>query len=140
MSFLKNMFGGGGESGITASGKKIILAVDDQPSILDTIKRLLCPRYEVYCMTTYTSALKYLEKNVPSLILLDIEMPDMNGIVLLKTLRGMKKLKNVPIVFLTSASSMNNLQDVARNGGDGFITKPIDSNFVLRVKKFLKDA
>ncbi len=136
MSFLKNIFGAPGKRG----GKKVILAVDDQPSILDTIKRLLSTQYEVHCMTSYTMALKFVEKNTPDLILLDIEMPDMNGIVLLRMLREMKKLNSVPIVFLTGNSGMGNLQDVGRNGGDGFITKPIDHNFVIRIKKFLKDV
>jgi len=136
MSFLKNIFGGARPKG----GKKVILAVDDQPGILDTIKRLLNTQYEVYCMTSYTAALKFVEKNIPDLILLDIEMPDMNGIVLLRMLRDMKKLNDVPIIFLTGNSGMDDLQDVARNGGDGFITKPIDHNFVIRIKKFLKDV
>ncbi len=134
MKFLKNIFGKNSQN-----KRNVILAVDDQPDILNTLKKLLGYQYDVYCMTTYTAALKFLEKKTPDLILLDIEMPDMNGIALLGTLRKMKKLEAVPIVFVTSSSSMVDLQEVSRNGGDGFIIKPIDVNFVIRIKKFLKD-
>lgn len=119
--------------------RKTILAVDDQPDILDTLKRLLEYDYDVYCMTTAEIALKFLNIKVPDLILLDIEMPEMNGIELLRVIKGIKKLKKVPVVFVTSHAAMSNLQSVAHGGGDGFIEKPVDLKFVQRIKKYLGD-
>ena len=132
MKLLKTMLN-------TISRRKTILAVDDQPDMLDTLKKLLKYEYHVYGVTTHTAALKFLEKKTPDLILLDIEMPGMDGIELLKVLRGMGKLKNVPIVFVTSKSSMANLEHVAQGDGDGFIKKPVDYKFVERIKKYFKD-
>lgn len=122
----------------TKNDKRTILAVDDQPDILDTLKKFLKLEYNVYCMTTAEAALKFLKTRTPDLILLDIEMPDMNGIELLEILRDMDKLKNVPIVFLTGNSGMDNLQEVALGGADGFIQKPVDFKFVKRIEKYIK--
>lgn len=63
---------------------KKILAIDDVPDVLTTVKSVLSKRYTVYGVTNHKAALKFLTSNQADLILLDIEMPDMDGFAMQK--------------------------------------------------------
>lgn len=121
------------------SGRKMILAVDDQPDILDTLKKLLELQYDVYCMTSAETAMKFLKTHTPDLILLDIEMPGINGFELLNMLKEIEALKNTPVVFVTGNMGTDNLHVAAKGGADGFVSKPVDFDFAQKIKKYLKD-
>ena len=114
-----------------SNAKKKILAVDDIPDVLNTIKSVLKNEYAVYGVTNHTAALKYLTHNTADLILLDIEMPDVNGFTLLGIIRKMEACKNTPVLFLTASASMENVKKSVLEGGNGFIKKPINAEFLL---------
>ncbi len=120
-----------GEGGTAAVVKKKILAIDDVPDVLNTVKAVLKDSYAVYGVTNHMAALKFLTSNVVDLILLDIEMPDMNGFALLGIIRKIKAYENTPVVFLTGNVSVENVHKAHDAGGNDFVRKPIEASVLL---------
>lgn len=112
--------------------KKKILAIDDVPDVLNLLKTMLCDDYNIYCVTSHTAAIKFLSSNTPDLILLDIEMPQMDGFELLKIIRRMSPCRKTPVVFLTGNVSVENVKTSVELGGNDFIKKPVDYNILMR--------
>ena len=81
--------------------KKRILAVDDTAIVLTRIADTLRSDYEVITVNSGVRALRYLEQERPDLILLDIEMPQKNGIETLQEIRMMQDRKDIPVIMLT---------------------------------------
>ena len=103
------------------SGKKCILAVDDAAFILSRITDALGKHYDMVTVNSGTRALKYLDKNKPDLILLDIKLPWYNGFYWCSEIR---KSSKVPIIFVSSADDDMNIVTAMDMGGDDFIAKP----------------
>ncbi len=109
-----------------APRKPVILAIDDMPDVLTAIKAMLRNDYVVYCVTNGGSALKFLADNTPDLILLDMEMPGMNGLELARIIRQMSSCKDVPVIFLSGNANVESVKQSIEAGGDTFIKKPVD--------------
>ena len=119
-------------------GKKKILAIDDVPDVLNTVKSILSDQYTVYGVTNHKSALKFLTSNSADLILLDIEMPDMDGFSLLSIIRKIGAYETTPVLFLTGSISIENVKRSYESGGNEFMRKPIDAALLNeRVSKYL---
>ena len=114
-------------------GTKRILAIDDVPDVLSTIKAVLQDSYTVFGVTNGMSAMKFLANNTADLILLDIEMPDMDGFTLLRIIRQMENYKKTPVVFLTGNASVEYIRTAIENGGNDFVKKPFEVH-VLKEK------
>jgi two-component system, cell cycle response regulator DivK len=119
---------------------KSILVVDDSlPNLKLTRFLLMQEGFDVRTAENAEQALQALEKSVPDMILLDIQMPGMDGLALTRHLRRDwdGSLRNVPIVALT-ASAIKGDDQIARAAGcDGYITKPIDTRtFVSMVREY----
>lgn len=117
--------------------KKKILAVDDNAVNLAAIEQTLQDEYEIIPMVAGKRAIKYLGVEKVDLILLDVQMPDMDGI---RTLEEIRKLDNgwtVPVIFLTATSDSDVSAAGARLGIMDYITKPFDST---DLKKRIEDA
>jgi len=118
--------------------KKKILAIDDIPDVLNTVKSILSDRYAVYGVTNHKAALKFLTSNSADLILLDIEMPDMDGFSLLSIIRRISTYEKTPVLFLTGSISIENVKRSHASGANDFIRKPVDSAILNeRVKRYL---
>jgi two-component system alkaline phosphatase synthesis response regulator PhoP len=109
----------------TAQGKKILI-VDDEPDILEFLKyNLQKEGYTVVTAPDGSQAISVAEKEKPNLIILDIMMPEMDGVETCRVLRSKKEFIDTPIAFLT-ARDEDFSQIVALDvGGDDYITKPI---------------
>ncbi len=124
--------------GAGASVRKKILAVDDMPDILVTIKTILKIKYEVYGATNHMTALQVLAHKDPDLILLDIEIPDKDGFDILKLVRRIRGYETTPVIFLTSNVTPANIRRSRAVGGNDFIKKPVESQVLLsKVGKYL---
>ncbi len=120
------------------NAKKKILAIDDVPDILNTVKSALKDKYIVYGVTNHMAALKFLTNNSADLILLDIEMPDMDGFTLLGIIRKIKAYEATPAVFLTGSVTVENVVKSRKAGGNDFIKKPLDVQVLLaKMAKYL---
>jgi len=111
----------------------IILAIDDNPSILQTINHLLGDDYKVYTLPHPQAMKEVLDRVVPDLFLLDCHMPVMHGFELVPLIRAEPDHENTPIVFLTSEGTIDNVSVATNIGASGFIVKPIDED-VLKEK------
>ncbi|MDR0456647.1 MAG: response regulator [Treponema sp.] len=110
--------------------QKIILAVDDTAFFLTTLKTVLQDTdYKLYCVTSGEDAIRFFEKHRADLLLLDIEMPDMNGYELAENLR--KNGQKAPIIFLTGNSRKENVVKAVEAGAADFIVKPVNKKEVL---------
>lgn len=122
-------------------GKKCIIAVDDSGIILKTLEKLLSEDYEFHAFSKGMRALKYLkEKMTPDLIILDIDMPEIDGYEMLELIREKDDLKQVPVIFLTSNSDKQHVVKAISGGANDYAVKPIDEEgFMDKVRKLLKE-
>ncbi len=120
--------------------KPKILLVDDEIDILEFISYNLAKEgYEVYTATNGVEAIKIAEKKIPNLIILDVMMPEMDGIATCEELRKNPEFKNTVIAFLTARGEDYSQIAGFEAGADDYITKPIRPKvLVSRVKALLK--
>lgn len=109
-----------------------ILAVDDEETNLNLVEYALNGKYEVISVKSGAMALKYLSVNKPDLILLDIWMPEINGLEVYEKINDNPKLKDVPVIFLTSATDAKTEEKCFDMGAFDFISKPFTPSVVLR--------
>jgi len=117
-----------------------ILAVDDHPDALYALERMLSTQgYEVRCASNGADALREAKSFSPSIILLDVMMPQLDGYEVTRELKADSELKFVPIILVTAKDS---LEDVVRGldeGADGYIVKPFKPDELLaRVRSALR--
>jgi putative two-component system response regulator len=115
--------------------KSTILAVDDTPENLDVLKGVLINKYSVKGAINGPMALKIAEKQQPDLILLDIMMPGMDGYEVCTQLKANPLTADIPVIFVTAKSTVEDEQRGFELGAVDYITKPISPPIVLeRVK------
>ena len=119
--------------------KPTILVVDDMTTTLLLIHDLLKDTYEVKIAKSGTKALEIL--NAPNdidLILLDVEMPDINGYEVCKRIKNNEQTKNIPVIFVTARNSEEDEEYGLNLGAIDYITKPFNKAIVkLRIKNYL---
>jgi putative two-component system response regulator len=103
---------------------KTILVVDDSASNLAIAEEALADTYNVLTFSSAEKMLPVLEKIIPDLILLDIEMPGMNGFEVMRQLKESDSYSKIPVVFLTAMNDAANKAYGVELGAAGFITKP----------------
>jgi len=117
-----------------------ILLVDDEPDILEFLSYNLAKEgYEVYTANTGKEGLEIAKKIRPDLVILDVMMPEMDGIETCRELRQHSDLKNVLVAFLTARGEDYSQIAGFDAGADDYINKPIKPRvFVSRVKALLR--
>ena len=106
---------------------KNLLIVDDNKENLVMLKAVLENDYHITLVPSGKLALEYLEKKIPDLILLDVQMPEMDGLEVIDKIKAVDRLKNIPILFLTGVESVDIEVACLEKGGDDFIRKPYNS-------------
>lgn len=112
--------------------RKCILAVDDTAIILTRISSTLRDDYEVVTINSGVRALKYLEQEKPDLILLDIQMPQKDGIETLREMRAMPDRADIPVIMLTGVEDKGTVLESAKLGIRDYILKPFHSEELLK--------
>jgi len=114
----------------------VILLVDDNPQNLQVLgKLLLKEKYEIEFAVNGEATLEWLKNKHFDLILLDLNMPGMNGFEVCKRIRSDKTMDEVPIIFLSAESERNSILRGFEVGAQDYVTKPFDSRELLaRVK------
>jgi DNA-binding response OmpR family regulator len=117
---------------------KKILAVDDEPDMLDIVAIMLeNSGYEVLKAQDAEKALTMIDKGTPDLILLDLHLPGMQGEEFCKSLKSDDHMKKIPII-LFSVSSQGMYTRTKDIGADDFIVKPFSAEQILmKIKKFI---
>jgi len=113
--------------------KPVILAVDDAPDILRAVHAMLKDKYKVYTLPKPEKLTDILKTITPDMFLLDYQMPGLSGFDLIPIIRRHPGHEDTPIVFLTSAGTIDTLNAAIELGANDFIVKPVDMD-VLREK------
>ena len=99
-------------SAVDESLRKKILIIDDDGAMLRMMRTWLSVKYHVYMASSGKIALSFLVQNPVDLILLDYEMPVMNGPEVLKAIRDTQAIKNIPVIFLTAKDDKESVMKV----------------------------
>lgn len=113
--------------------RKHILVVDDDPVMLKVLKEQLHDDYDVATAISGKIALKFLERKKTDLILLDYEMPEESGPVVMEKIRAKDSGKDVPIVFLTGVSDREKITEALALKPQSYLLKPVDREKLLKV-------
>jgi DNA-binding response OmpR family regulator/two-component sensor histidine kinase len=112
---------------------KKILVVEDSDTVRENLVDLLETNdYKVFSSDNGHEGYQLAYAELPDLIISDIMMPSMNGFQLLESLRNNPKTQNIPVIFLSAKSSMNEIREGMNSGVDDYITKPFDAKDVLQ--------
>jgi len=104
-----------------------ILYVEDDPNNRVLVRRILqAEGYKVLEAADAQQAMKILESQVPDLIFMDINMPDIDGYTLTTRLKSLPKISGVPIIAMTANVMKGDRERSLEAGCDGYIQKPID--------------
>jgi DNA-binding response OmpR family regulator len=104
-----------------------IFAVDDENEVLQTLGRVLeREEYQVTLLSSSTEALVQLEKQKPDLLILDIIMPEMDGVTLCRRLRRDPRFISLPILFLTAKGNVDDIVTGLDAGADDYVIKPFE--------------
>jgi diguanylate cyclase (GGDEF)-like protein len=115
-----------------------ILIVDDEPSNLATLKQILAPDYPLVFARNGEEGLSAAKKHQPGLILLDINMPDIDGYTVCRRLKADKATENIPVIFVSALSEVGDETAGFDCGGVDYITKPVSPALVqARVRTHL---
>lgn len=120
------------------TSKPVILVVEDNSDNMLTAKALLSDQFMVLEAIDSKEALMMTRTYLPNLILMDIELPDIDGIQTFKMIRNDVRLQKIPIIALTASAMTSEREAILAHGFDGYIAKPIDEViFTETIKQIL---
>jgi DNA-binding NtrC family response regulator len=122
------------------TSKERILVVDDQPSVRFGLRSLLqAEGYRVFEAETGALALSSVTDNAPQLILLDLRLPDIDGLELLPRLKAIDD--DVPVIILTAHGTIDTAIRALKQGAENFLTKPFDADgLIILIAKTLEQS
>ena len=124
---------------IVFESKKSILIIEDDPSIRFLLNDILKDLYVVYEASNGKEALDLLLRIIPSLIISDVMMPDMNGLEVCSIVKETPATCHIPFILLSARGSMDNKTEGYEAGADAYIPKPFHTEHLLvRIKKLIE--
>jgi len=124
---------------VSVSGIPVILVVEDNPDNMITIKALLDGSYQVLEADNGNKGIELALQHHPHLILMDIALPDINGIETLKEIRKDSKLMHIPVIAVSASAMKGDREDFIAQGFDDYVSKPIDDkNLSQVINKWIK--
>ena len=109
-------------------GKAVILVVEDNADNMLTVKALLADHYTVLEAVDGNGGIIMAGKHKPNLILMDIELPGMDGITAFRMIRKNPELQKIPVLALTASAMVSDRETILSHGFDGYLAKPIDEH------------
>ncbi|MDD5772214.1 MAG: response regulator [bacterium] len=122
--------------------KKKILIADDEKDIRTLVSQILGEEnYKIYFAKNGREAIDAANENMPDLLILDLMMPEIDGIEVCKCLKQNKNTKKIPIIMLTAKTGVADKIEGFVTGADEYITKPFDPlKLEIAVEKVLRRA
>lgn len=114
------------------SEKKVILIIDDMATILEHAKQILKDSYKVIPCTSGRQGLEIFDKIKPDLVLVDINMPDLDGFQVLSEIRNRPEGKKVPVIMMTTGLTNEIESEGFKAGVDDFLIKPFSQPAVFK--------
>lgn len=119
-------------SGVNPDGP-VVLSVDDSPVVQTMIKRAIGDRYQVLLANNAVDALNILNTKDIAIMLLDVTMPDIDGLELCRTVRSISKFRDLPVIMLTAKDGLVDKVKGQFAGSTQYLTKPVDRDKLLAV-------
>ncbi|MDD3051948.1 MAG: response regulator, partial [Candidatus Cloacimonetes bacterium] len=112
---------------------KGIVIIDDKPIVTQIIKEMLetSTDFDVYTSNDSTEAVSYIRKIMPSLVILDKNMPGIGGIEIAEQLKRNKETEKIPIIIMTAYDDVADFHYLKQIGIDGYMVKPVDSKKII---------
>jgi len=104
--------------------KKSILIVEDELGVRESLKIILRTNYQVYTAVDGKEALQFIQKDNIDLVALDLKMPGLSGMDVLKEIK--RKDPDIEVIVITAMGTPQNVQDASQYGAGDFITKPFN--------------
>ena len=108
-----------------------ILVVDDEPGVRAALQEILHPKYQVMMAESGSDALQLLSTSPADLVLLDLKMPGMDGIDLLRAIKEVDA--SVEAIMITAYASLDTIRGAMAHGASGYLTKPFREDEVERL-------
>lgn len=120
---------------LAGMGKATILVVDDQPANIQLIFHILGDEYQILMATSGQQALQVCRDSMPDLVLLDVMMPEMDGLQTCQAIKADERIASIPVLFVTGLQKQEEQDACWQVGAVDFIQKPVNANTLLhRVK------
>lgn len=121
------------------NNNKTILLVEDDFMNMKLVQHVLKSEgYAVVKATTGWEALNQIKTGLPDLIIMDMQLPDINGMTLVRIIRSNEAAKETAILALTAFAMKGDREKILKNGCNDYISKPINiENFISTVRKYL---
>ena len=120
--------------------KKKILAIDDDPMILQILTQILTPHYTLAVTKSAAEAMILLDQQKPDLVLLDIEMPNISGFEFLHSIKKDPKYMDIPVVVVSGHTNPHFVERAEKIGANSVLSKPIDKeNLLNKMEDALKN-
>ena len=120
--------------------KKKILVVDDSGTMLRNVKGWLEESYQVTLANSGAMAIKYLATNRPDLVLLDYEMPIVDGKQVLEMIRSENEFSDIPVIFLTNKGDKETILNVMALKPQGYLLKTMEPEMIVKsIDNFFED-
>lgn len=118
-----------------------VLVVDDEPMTRTLLQLMLAPAdYEVSEAGDGFEALEKIEQNTPDIMILDVMMPNMDGLMLCRILREREDTANTPIILLSAKTTPDAIQEGLFAGANRYLTKPVSRKDLLESLAELLDS
>lgn len=129
----------GGAAGESSSGKKRVLVVDDNAGMLRNVKTMLEDVYDISVAPSGVKAMAMIGKKMPDAILLDYEMPVVDGRQTMEMIRAEEDFAHIPILFLTGVNDREHIQSVIALRPAGYLLKPpVRETLIAAINKALE--
>ncbi len=111
----------------------MVLYVEDNPANLNLVRHIFRRRPDILLLTAPEAKLgiELAEAHRPDLILLDINLPGMDGLTAFKHLKALEETRNTPVIAISANAMPKDIQEAMDAGFDDYITKPIDVKALL---------
>ncbi|QEP44834.1 response regulator [Ectothiorhodospiraceae bacterium BW-2] len=104
--------------------KTTVLAVDDEPLNLEILAEMLGEEYRIITVESGEACLQQLAHSPPDIILLDINMPGLNGMEVCARIKADPNTRHIPVLYISALSRPEEIEQGLRSGAEGYITKP----------------
>ena len=110
-----------------------VLIVDDEPMTQDLLRMMLEPAgFRVTCAEDGLEALQKIEENKPDIMVLDVMMPNMDGITVCKKIRSNVEMADIPIVMLSGKTHLNAVEEGLGAGANRYLAKPMSRTDLIQ--------
>jgi CheY-like chemotaxis protein len=118
----------------------LILIIEDNESICKLFSFLLKKAgYDTAIFNTGKEACDWIDSNLPTIVLCDISLPDMNGVEVLEHIKRLNHTSKLPVIAVTAIARSGDREKYLKVGFDGYIPKPVNTTtFVSEIQKFIK--